>query len=360
MGFYRFTSKSSPKIEDEKIVDIEIIVSPQKSKILDMTSFDNIDLEQMGGKDMIGSLDGNLKTIPNPHGQNIKDGLVNYEIYEDEAHDEERAFYGLDKIYLERCKIDGPADGESAFKECTNVIVNNCDINLRYPFWHSSEIKMINCRMPETCRASIWYSQNIETTGSQLHGIKAFRECENITISNCDVQSEEFGWRCSNINVENTKITSVYPFFECKNINATNLTLGGKYSFQYLEKATFTNCNIDTKDAFWHSKDVTVYDSVVKGEYLAWYSTNLKLVRCKIIGTQPFCYTKGLVLEDCEMIDCDLSFELSDVVASVKGNITSVKNPKSGSIIADSIGEIINDDIRRRPSTCTITIRKEQ
>ena len=44
------------------------------------------------------------------------------------------------------------------------------------------------------------------------------------------------------------------------------------------------------------------------------------------------------------MEETDLSFEYSDVNASVSGNIVSVKNPKSGYIRADSIGEIINDD----------------
>ena len=64
---------------------------------------------------------------------------------------------------------------------------------------------------------------------------------------------------------------------------------------------------------------------------------------CKIIGTQPLCYAEGLVLENCEMIDCDLSFEKSEVTASIKGNITSIKNPLKGKITADFIGNIILD-----------------
>ena len=120
-----------------------------------------------------------------------------------------------------------------------------------------------------------------------------------------------------------------------------------------MENAVIRNSVLDTKDAFWHSKNVTVYDSVVKGEYLAWYSENLRLVRCKIIGTQPLCYAKGLILEDCEMIDCDLSFEKSDVIATVSGEIMSVKNPISGRITADSIGEVIMENT---DSSCEIKI----
>jgi len=63
------------------------------------------------------------------------------------------------------------------------------------------------------------------------------------------------------------------------------------------------------------------------------------------------------VLEDCEMIDCDLSFERSDVTASINGNITSVKNPMSGRIEADNIDEIIMDKYSKY-SSCEISERK--
>ena len=100
----------------------------------------------------------------------------------------------------------------------------------------------------------------------------------------------------------------------------------------------------DTKDAFWHARNVTVTDSVIKGEYLAWYSQGLTLVRCRLIGTQPLCYCKGLKLVDCEMVDTDLSFEKSEVEATVTAPIVSVKNPRSGAITAPGVGELIMDD----------------
>ena len=100
-------------------------------------------------------------------------------------------------------------------------------------------------------------------------------------------------------------------------------------------------------------------DSVIKGEYLAWYSEGLHLIRCKIIGTQPLCYCKDLVLEDCEMVDTDLSFEYSQVQATIKGGIVSVKNPVSGSIEADEIGEVILDEHQRPGSHCVITAKRD-
>ena len=276
-------------------------------------------------------------------------------IFVSETHDEERAFYGIKDAVVKNCKIDGPADGESAFKECKNILVEDTYLNLRYPFWHVDDVKIINCHMTENCRAALWYDNGVVIKDSKMHGIKALRECKNIQIKDTDIISPEFAWRSHNITVENTTLEGEYPFFECTDMVIDGLKMKGKYSFQYIENVTFRKCNLDTKDAFWHAKNITIEDSVIKGEYLAWYAENIRFVRCKIIGTQPLCYCKGLVLEDCEMEGCDLSFERSEVVANVKGHIDSVKNPITGSVHADSIGEIILEEEIVTPGKCKIT-----
>ncbi len=264
--------------------------------------------------------------------------------YLNETHDEERAFYGISNAELKGCAFKGEADGESALKETSSLVIEDCDFLLRYPLWHTSGAVIDNIRMTETCRAALWYDRDIKISNSALGGIKALRECDNTELTNCKINSTEFGWFCRGVKMTDCTLISEYPFLQSSNMEFNGLHMTGKYSFQYVQNATIRNSELDTKDAFWHSKNVTVYDSVIKGEYLAWYSENLRLVRCKIIGTQPLCYAKGLVLEDCEMIDCDLSFEKSDVTAVIWGEITSVKNPLSGKITAGSIGDIIIDD----------------
>ena len=123
-----------------------------------------------------------------------------------------------------------------------------------------------------------------------------------------------------------------------------NVSLKGKYSFQYITDSVFTNCEFDTKDAFWHARNVLVKDSVIKGEYLAWYSENVTFENCTIIGTQPLCYCRGLKLINCRMIDTDLSFEKSEVTASITTSVDSIKNPKSGVIRVPNVAEIIMDN----------------
>lgn len=278
-------------------------------------------------------------------------------IYENKIYDEERALYAIENAEVKNCTFAGPADGESALKECRDVKVDGCHFELRYPFWHVARADISNSDMTDTCRAALWYDENINIKSSKLHGIKALRECRGVTLMGCDVNSEEFGWRCSDITVKDTKLTSMYPFFECKNMNIDALNMTGKYSFQYIENVEIKNSTFKTKDAFWHAKGVTVYDTVLEGEYLGWYSEDLTLVRCHIKGTQPLCYCKNLVLEDCTMEDCDLSFEYSEVKATVNGSIDSVKNPVSGFVKADSIGEIIIDGTLRVESTCEISTK---
>ena len=279
--------------------------------------------------------------------------------YENLVFDEERALYAVCDAEIVRCKFEGPADGESALKECRDVVVRDCGFRLRYPFWHAQNTTIDNCHMTDTCRAALWYDTDVTICDSVLGGIKALRECDDSTLVSCKIESTEFGWYCRGVHMTDCEMKSEYPFLNTRDMVIENLKMQGKYSFQYTENIEIRNSVLDTKDAFWHGKNITVYDSVVKGEYLAWYSENLTLVRCKIIGTQPFCYAKNLVLEDCEMIDCDLSFENTTVQATVKGEITSVKNPAGGKITADSIGEIILDEYQWKNEPCVITERNK-
>lgn len=265
-------------------------------------------------------------------------------VIENQTFDMERALYGSNGVVVRNCSFDGPADGESAFKEARNVETENCFFNLRYPFWHDSGLKITGAQMTENCRAALWYSEHVEVTDSKIHGIKAFRECEDVVIKNCDIISPEFGWSVRGIRMEDTTAVSEYFMMRSEDLMFKGVTFKGKYSFQYIKNATFENCVFDTKDAFWHGENITVKNSVIKGEYLAWYSEGLTLVDCKIIGTQPLCYCKNLKLINCEMVETDLAFEKSEVDATVTTEVVSIKNPLSGRIVAPAVGEIIRDD----------------
>lgn len=265
-------------------------------------------------------------------------------IIQDQTFDKERELYGVHDTFIKHCTFDGPADGESALKECSNVRVEDSFFDLRYSLWHDRDLVLARCELTENCRAALWYDEDVTVTDSKLHGIKAFRECRNVSLKNCDIISDEFGWFTDDITLENCTAESKYFLMRNRGVRAKNLEMSAKYSLQYIEDGLFEDCVIDSKDAFWHAKNVTVKNSVLGGEYLAWYSENLTFENCRIIGTQPFCYCKNLTLINCEMVDCDLAFERSSVQATITTPVVSIKNPLAESRISlPAAGSIIRD-----------------
>lgn len=261
-----------------------------------------------------------------------------------QTFDAERALYHSQHTDIINCTFAGPADGESVLKESRDITVDRCSFSLRYPLWHVEGFTLTGSKMDELTRAAIWYSRDGRIRDSRLHGIKAVRECENIAVEDSDVISPEFGWKSAGISLKNVDITSEYLFLDSRDIRLEDVRMRGKYSFQYVDGLEISDSVLDTKDAFWHSRNVTVRDSVVRGEYLGWFSDGLTLINCRVSGTQPLCYCKRLRLVNCTMEGCDLSFEYSDVEADVRGHIDSVKNPRSGRIVADSVGQLVTDD----------------
>ena len=278
-------------------------------------------------------------------------------IIENQIFDEERALYESNGVIVRKCRFEGEADGESALKESSNIVVEDCYWNLRYPFWHDINLEITGTELTANCRAALWYSEDIRIKHSKLHGIKALRECRDVVIEDCDIISPEFGWKSDNVCMERSSVHGEYFMFGAAKLEFKNMHLNGKYSFQYIEDAVFEDCIFDTKDAFWHGKNIVVRNSVIKGEYLAWYSENLTLENCKISGTQPFCYCKGLKLIECELTDADLCFEKSEVEADITTPVISIKNPLSGCIRVPEVTEIIMDSPKAK-GEIIITNRK--
>ena len=265
-------------------------------------------------------------------------------VVQDQVFDQERALYGSDGIDVISCRFDGPADGESALKESRDIDVRNSFFNLRYPFWHDTDLRITSCEMTDKCRAALWYTKDAVITSSKLHGIKALRECSDIVIDDCSIISPEFGWSVNDMVMRNSSAESEYFMMRSSDLRFENVSLKGKYSFQYVTDAVIENCNFDTKDSFWHAKNVTIRNSVIRGEYLAWYCENVTFENCTISGTQPLCYCKGLKLINCRMENADLAFEKSEVEADLLLPVISIKNPYSGYIRVPEVSEIIRDD----------------
>ncbi|MDE7474338.1 MAG: DUF3737 family protein [Duncaniella sp.] len=248
--------------------------------------------------------------------------------------------------------------GESALKCCTDIVAEKCSFEGKYPFWHVDRFEVRDCLFTPGARAALWYSRDLTMTNTLVEAPKMFREMDNLSLTNVKIpDAQETMWHCRGVKLRNVEVANAdYLFMHSSDIDIDNYRQQGNYSFQYCNNVVIRNAVIDSKDAFWNTDNVTVYDSELTGEYLGWHSKNLRLVRCRISGTQPLCYCENLVMEDCTMAeDADLAFEDSELNAVVNSAITSVKNPRTGSIKAQSIGETIIDENILAPADCVIT-----
>ena len=284
--------------------------------------------------------------------ENVKNLMQNFK---DQYFEGERPLYCCrDGLRLENVKI-GP--GESSLKEGADIEAVHCEFAGKYPFWECDGFTVRNCIFREGARAALWYTRNCKMYDTLVEAPKMFRRIDGAYLENVRMpMAQETFWDSRNIKLRNVYTADAnYIFMHCENVDIDGYELHGNYSFQYVKNAVIRNANLQTKDAFWESENVTVYDSVINGEFLAWYAKNLRLVRCRIGGSQPLCYCENLILEDCTFEpDADLAFEYSSVQATVKGHIPSVKNPRSGHIQAQSIGQVILDENIKAPGNCII------
>ncbi len=268
----------------------------------------------------------------------------------------ERPLYCTHGLYLEDVTIH---PGESSLKETSDIEAYKCRFEGKYVFWCCERFKVRDCVFAESARSSLWHSRDVEMTDCLVEAPKMFREMEGIKLRNVRMPlAQETFWSCKDIDIDGLEARNAdYIFMHCSDIRVRNFKLWGNYSFQHCRNVEIRDSDLQSKDALWETENVTVYDSFINGEYLGWHSKNLHLVRCRIGGTQPLCYADGLVLEDCTFEpDADLALEYSDVRATIKGNVVSIKNPRTGFIKADSCGEVILDSNIKSPADCKLQL----
>jgi len=269
----------------------------------------------------------------------------------------ERPLFGSRDLRLENVTI---TEGESGIKCCRNIEADGCTFIGKYPWWHVDGSLITNCKFEVGSRSAVWYSNNMTMKDTVIDAPKLFREMNNLSLENVTINdADETFWNIHGLTLRNVTLhEGTYPFMGSDHIYVDGLECDSKYVFQYCHDVEIHNARITTKDSFWEVENVTVYDSELNGEYLGWHSKNLHLVRCHITGEQPLCYAESLVLEDCTFgEDCDRVFEDSDVQATIIGNVTNIKNPKSGHIVLDKLGSLTVDEFQKQPANCKIDER---
>ena len=254
----------------------------------------------------------------------------------------ERALFATQGLDIREARF---FDGESPLKESTDLFINNCSFEWKYPLWYCNNVYVRDTYISPTARSGIWYTNKISMYSCKIDAPKTFRRCSDLTLSNVEIlNAQETLWNCDGVLIYNSTVRGDYFGMGCEDVYVEGLRVSGNYLFDGGRDIVVKNSVLYSKDAFWNCKNVTVVDSVIVGEYLGWNSKNVKFINCDIESNQGLCYMDGVVLENCRFTNTDLAFEYSTVRADVRSHIDSVKNPISGSIVADSIGEIIHED----------------
>ncbi|MCR5330462.1 MAG: DUF3737 family protein [Lachnospiraceae bacterium] len=265
----------------------------------------------------------------------------------------ERALFAQKDTRLVNCVF---CDGESPLKEGRDLELEGCIFEWKYPLWYCNNVKVKGSNWYEMGRAGVWYTNDITVEGAVIEAPKNFRRCRNVRISDTIFSyAGETLWTCDGVDLKNVTVSrGDYLLMNSSNIKVDGLKLSGNYSFDGAKNVEIRNSTLMTKDAFWNSENVTVYDSFISGEYLGWNSKNLKLVNCTIESLQGMCYVDNLVMENCRLINTTLAFEYSNVEADISSSVVSVFNPSSGTIKAESIGELIIEPDKIDPSKTRI------
>ena len=251
-------------------------------------------------------------------------------------------------------------EGESPLKESNDIELYGSSFQWKYPLWYAKNIKAIDCTWFQMARAGVWYSQNLYVERAVIEAPKNFRRCSRLTLKEVNLpNAEETLWSCKDITMEQVNAKGDYFAMNCENMRIDGFTLVGNYSFDGVKNAEIHHAKLLSKDAFWNTENVTVYDSYISGEYLGWNAKNLTLINCTIESLQGMCYIENLIMQNCKLLNTTLAFEYSSVDVQINSRITSVFNPKSGTIKADKIEELILEKDRIHPEKTTIICREE-
>ena len=264
----------------------------------------------------------------------------------------ERALFAARNCEIEETIFD---DGESPLKESRNISLRACMFKWKYPLWYAKEIDVRDSTWFDMARAGVWYSERVRVTDCAIEAPKNFRRCHDLTLRHVSfANAAETLWECDGVTLSDVTTKGDYFAMNSRNMTVDNLTLYGNYSFDGCRNLTVRNSRLLSKDAFWNCEDVRAENCFISGEYLGWNTKRLTLVDCTVESLQGLCYVEDLVLRNCRLLNTTLAFEYSTVDAEIVGRVDSVKNPTSGRIVADEIGELILESERIDPAKTEI------
>ena len=113
----------------------------------------------------------------------------------------ERPLFASHGLHIDNVTIN---EGESAIKECSDILATNCRFIGNYPFWHVHGFTIRNCYFAPGGRSALWYSDHLTMEDTVVDAPKMFREMQELSLENVTMNdADEVFWRCSGISARN-------------------------------------------------------------------------------------------------------------------------------------------------------------
>lgn len=153
--------------------------------------------------------------------------------------------------------------------------------------------------------------------------------------------------------IQNGYYTGERPLFHGEHLEIGDTIFGeGESLLKESRDITLKNSMFQWKYPLWYSKNVVAQDCTWAEMARAgvWYTDRFLILNwqaiilnCTIESLQGMCYIDNLVMKNCKLLNTTLAFEYSTIDVEITDGITSVLNPASGMIRAQSIDTLILD-----------------
>ena len=153
--------------------------------------------------------------------------------------------------------------------------------------------------------------------------------------------------------IQNGYYTGERPLFHGEHLEIGDTIFGeGESPLKESRDITLKNSMFQWKYPLWYSKNVVAQDCTWAEMARAgvWYTDRFLILNwqaiilnCTIESLQGMCYIDNLVIKNCKLLNTTLAFEYSTIDVEITDGITSVLNPASGMIRAQSIDTLILD-----------------
>lgn len=164
--------------------------------------------------------------------------------------------------------------------------------------------------------------------------------------------------------IQNGYYTGERPLFHGEHLEIGDTIFGeGESPLKESSDITLKNSMFQWKYPLWYSKNVVAQDCTWAEMARAgvWYTDRFLILNwqaiilnCTIESLQGMCYIDNLVIKNCKLLNTTLAFEYSTIDVEITDGITSVLNPASGMIRAQSIDTLILDPAKTDPAETQI------